>query len=676
MGTLLERLNLPEDLKGLSPKEREALAAEIRDVIVKTVSRNGGHLSSGLGSVEIFLSVHTVFNGPKDKIILDTGHQGYPHKLLTGRYDRFYTLRQLGGLSGFPKRDESPYDCWGAGHGGTGLSAAMGFAVARKLRNLSADPQTDYKVVCVVGDAALEEGMAWEALHNIGHSKMDIVIVLNDNGMSIAPSVGAIENYLRKHRQLPADWLRRLRSEPHYLHIKRLVEMALSRSGAPGATMLEVIRHIKNAIKEWIIAPGMVFEELGYVYLGPVDGHNCEVLIEALNEAVRIGGPVIVHAVTKKGKGVPYAEKDPWKFHTPAAPFDPETGESLVPPSSVPTYTEVFSQTLIAKAKEDDRIVGITAAMPDGTGLHRFGEQFPDRYFDVGMAEQHSVAFAAALAFSGLKPVCAIYSTFLQRAFDQVLHDVCLQKANVVFAIDRGGLVGQDGHTHHGIFDMSYLRLMPHLVLMMPKDENELVHMIHTALAYDEGPIAVRYPRGAGVGVPRDPEPKILPIGKGEWLRDGTDLVIVGIGPIVYTALEVAQSLEQDGLSVGVINARFVKPVDKDLLLDACDRAGRIVTLEEHTLPGGFGSAVVEALADMGRTNIPVLRIGLPDQFVEHGDVKMLRSLLGLDAKGIRQKILRWMDTAVHSIGDAPVPTHESPGRDVEKKTLKRRGDR
>ncbi len=644
--TLLESLDLPQDLKKLDEKERARLASEIRNVIVQTVSRKGGHLSSGLGSVEIFLAVHTVFDCPNDKVILDTGHQGYPHKLLTGRYRRFHTLRQLGGLSGFPKRDESPFDCWGAGHGGTGLSAAMGFAIASKLRSQTDGAGVESKVVCVVGDAALEEGMAWEALHNIGQSRPDMVIVLNDNGMSIAPSVGAIENYLRRHRQLPADWLRRLRSEPHYLHLKRLVEMALSRSGLAGATMLEVIRHIKNAIKEWIIAPGMVFEELGYVYLGPVDGHNTEVLIEALKEAVRIGGPVIVHAVTKKGKGVSYAERNPWRYHTPPYPFDPETGECLAPKPSAPTYTEVFSQTLIRLAEKDDRIVAITAAMPDGTGLHRFGEVFPERYFDVGMAEQHAVAFAAALSFGGLKPVCAIYSTFLQRAFDQIVHDVCLQKANVVFAIDRAGVVGQDGHTHHGIFDISYLRLIPNMVLMMPKDENELAHMVATALHYGDGPVAVRYPRGTGVGVPRDEETKLLPIGSGEWIRDGTDLVIVAIGPIVYTALECGLLLERNGLSVGVINARFVKPLDRELLLDACERAGRIVTLEEHTLPGGFGSAVLEALADMGLHHIPVLRIGIPDCFVDHGEAGQLRSLLGLNREGICRQIEEWLSRA------------------------------
>ncbi|MGQ9462949.1 MAG: 1-deoxy-D-xylulose-5-phosphate synthase [Candidatus Fervidibacter sp.] len=659
MAKLLAELNLPQDLKKLTPEERKQLAQEIRETIVHTVCKNTGHLASGLGAVEIFIAIHTVFDSPQDKIVLDTGHQGYPHKLLTGRYHRFHTIRQLGGLSGFPKRDESKHDCWGAGHGGTGLSASMGFAMARKhLLNAGVpkdDPKVNYRVVCVIGDAALEEGMAWEALHNIGHYKPDMIIILNDNGMSIAPSVGAIENYLRRHRQLPANWFRKLRSEPHYLQLKRTVEEALAKMGTAGEVTLEIIRHIKNNIKEWLIPPGMLFEELGFIYFGPVDGHNTEVLIEYLHEALRIGGPVIIHAVTKKGKGVPYAEADPWKYHTPLTPFDPETGQILEPEESVPTYTSVFSQTLIQLAEKDSRIVAITAAMSDGTGVDKFAQKFPDRCYDVGMAEQHAVGFAAALAFSGLRPVCAIYSTFLQRAFDQIIHDVCLQKASVVFAIDRAGIVGKDGHTHQGIFDISYLRLMPNIVLMMPKDENELRRMIYTALRYEEGPIAVRYPRGKGVGVPIDDELKELPIGKGEWMRDGTDAVIVAIGPMVYDALKAAQWLERDGFSVGVINARFIKPIDKELLVEAVQRAGKIVTVEEHTLCGGFGSAVLEALNELGLHGVPVLRIGIRDHFVEHGGIEELKALLKLDAEGIYGQVKAWLqETAKADVDTLP----------------------
>ncbi len=647
MAKLLSELNLPHNLKTLTPDERKELAREIRETILNTVCKNGGHLASGLGSVEIFIAVHTFFNSPQDKIVLDTGHQGYPHKLLTGRFPVFHSLRQLGGISGFPRREESEHDCWGVGHGGTGLSAAMGFAMARKHwlnEGVPADdPRVNYHVVCVIGDAALEEGMAWEALQNIGHHKPDMVIILNDNGMSIAPSVGAIENYLRRHRQLPADWFRKLRSEPHYLQLKRMVEEALSKMGTAGELTLEIIRHIKNNIKEWLIPPGMLFEELGFTYLGPVDGHNIDVLIECFHEALRIGGPVIIHAVTKKGKGVPYAEANPWKYHTPQFPFDPKTGEVLAPKEIVPSYTEVFSQTLIQLAEQDKRILAITAAMPDGTGVDKFAQKFPDRCYDVGMAEQHAVGFAASLAFSGLRPVCAIYSTFLQRAFDQIVHDVCLQKAPVVFAIDRAGLVGQDGHTHHGIFDIAYLRLMPNMTLMMPKDENELRHMIFTALRYEDGPIAIRYPRGKSVGVPLDDELKELPIGKGEWLRDGTDAVIFGIGPIVYAALEAAQRLEGDGFSVGVINSRFIKPIDKDLLFDSVQRAGKLITVEEHNLPGGFGSAVLEALSEIGLHHVPVLRIGIKDHFVEHGKVESLRAMLKLDASGIYEQVKSWL---------------------------------
>lgn len=656
MAKLLAELNLPQDLKKLTPEERKKIAQEIRETIVHTVCKNTGHLASGLGSVEIFIAIHTVFDSPRDKIVLDTGHQGYPHKLLTGRYHRFHTIRQLGGLSGFPKRDESEHDCWGAGHGGTGLSASMGFAMARKhLLNAGVpkdDPKVNYRVVCVVGDAALEEGMTWEALHNIGHHKPDMVIILNDNGMSIAPSVGAIENYLRRHRQLPADWFRKLRSEPHYLQLKRTVEEALAKMGTAGEVTLEIIRHIKNNIKKWLIPPGMLFEELGFTYLGPVEGHDTEVLIECLHEALRIGGPVIIHAVTKKGKGVPYAEADPWKYHTPLTPFDPETGQILAPEESVPTYTSVFSQTLIQLAEKDSRIVAITAAMPDGTGVDKFAQKFPDRCYDVGIAEQHAVGFAAALALSGLRPVCAVYSTFLQRAFDQIIHDVCLQKAPVVFAIDRAGIVGNDGHTHQGIFDISYLRLMPNIVLMMPKDENELRHMIYTALRYEEGPIAVRYPRGKGVGVPMDDGLKELPIGKGEWMRDGTDAVIVAIGPMVYDALKAAQWLERDGFSVGVINARFIKPIDKELLVEAVQHAGKLVTVEEHTLCGGFGSAVLEALNELGLHGVPVLRIGIRDHFVEHGKIEELRALLKLDAEGIYGQVKAWLQETAKANAD------------------------
>lgn len=647
MPQLLEKLNLPQDLKRLTLEERKQLAQEIRETIVQTVSKNGGHLSSGLGSVEIFIAIHTVFDSPNDKIVLDTSHQGYPHKLLTGRYHRFHTLRQLGGLSGFLKRDESEHDCWGAGHAGTGLSAAMGFAMARKhkrdMGEGTRETGTDYRVVCVIGDGALEEGMVWEALHNIGNHKPDMVIILNDNGMSIAPSVGAVENYLRKHRQLPADWFRKLRSKPHYLQLKRLVEEALAKFGTAGTAMLEVIHHIKNNIKEWLIPPGMLFEELGFTYLGPVDGHNIEVLIDCLHEAMRIGGPVIIHAVTKKGRGVLYAEADPWKYHTPLFPFDPVTGEILAPKATAPSYTQVFSQTLIRLAERDKRIIAITAAMPDGTGLDKFGEKFPDRFYDVGIAEQHAVCFASALALSGLRPFFAVYSTFLQRAFDQVVHDVCLQNSPVVFAIDRAGLVGQDGPTHHGIFDLSYLRLIPNIVIMMPKDENELQQMVYTALRYEDGPIALRYPRTIGVGVPMDDELREIPIGKGEWLRDGTDAVIIGIGSIVYEALEAARDLEKDGFSVGVINARFVKPIDRELLADAVQRAGQIITVEEHNLCAGFGSAVLETLRDMRLHDVPVLCIGIHDQFVEHGELKRLRAKLNLDADGIYKQVKTWL---------------------------------
>lgn len=623
MASLLERIRQPQDLKGLSQGELEKLAAELREVIIQTVSRVGGHLAPALGAVEIAIAVHATLNSPKDKIIWDTGHQAYAHKLLTGRYERFHTLRQYGGISGFLRRDESEHDVWGAGHAGTGLSAAMGFAVANKLRG------DDETVLVIVGDGALQEGMAWEALHNIGDSKLSIIVILNDNAMAIAPSVGALEKYLRK-----------LRSSPPYLKLKEMLESALLKL-PKGQVLVDVIERWKDSVKHMIIPPGMIFEELGFTYLGPINGHSIPTVMEAIREAKTIGGPVIIHALTKKGRGYEPAERDPCKYHS-VPPFDVGTGEPTVS-SHKRTYTSIFSDTLIRLAEADKRIVAITAAMPDGTGLRKFSERFPERYFDVGMAEQHAVTFAASLALSGFKPVVAIYSTFLQRAFDQIIHDVCLQRAHVVFAIDRAGLVGEDGQTHHGTFDMAFLRMMPNMVIMMPKDENELQHMLFTAILHD-GPIAIRYPKGESVGVELDEQLHPIEIGRGEVIAEGRDATIIAIGDLVYRSLEASNILRQRfGYDVGVVNARFVKPLDMELIRKAAEATGRIVTVEEHCLDGGFGSAVLEALNECQLAHVKILRIGIRDQFVEHGDVKVLRRELSLDAEGIANSIAEWL---------------------------------
>lgn len=631
---LLERIRQPQELKKLSLDELERLASELRGVIIDTVSKTGGHLAPALGAVEIAVAVHATLDSPRDKIIWDTGHQAYAHKLLTGRYENFSTLRQLGGISGFPVRDESEHDVWGAGHAGTGLSAAMGFAVASKLKGSSET------VLVVIGDGALQEGMTWEALHNIGDSKLSIIVILNDNAMAIAPSVGALEKYLRK-----------LRSSPPYLKLKEMLENALLKL-PKGQAVIEVIERWKDSVKHMIIPPGMIFEELGFTYLGPINGHSIRTVMEAIKEAKAIGGPVIIHALTKKGFGYAPAEKEPCKYHS-VPPFSIETGE-FKGFSGKRTYTSVFGDTLVKLAEIDKRIVAITAAMPDGTGLRKFAERFPQRYFDVGMAEQHAVTFAAALALNGLKPIVAVYSTFLQRAFDQIIHDVCMQGAPVIFAIDRAGLVGEDGRTHHGIFDISFLRLIPNLVLMMPKDENELQHMLFTAIMHD-GPIAIRYPKGEGIGVELDKDLCTIEIGRGEVIRDGKDAAIITIGDLVYRSIEASEILRSKfGCDVGVVNARFIKPLDVALVREIAEKTQHIITVEEHCLAGGFGSAVIEALQGQQVERIRTLRIGINDQFVEHGNVEMLRGELMLNAEGIANLIAEWLYLPKDD------PTHEN----------------
>lgn len=610
---ILEHVDKPSDLCLLSPAELEILVQEIRIYLLNTVSQTGGHLAPNLGVVELTLALHIVFNSPCDKIIWDVGHQCYTHKIVTGRRSQFSTLRQHGGLSGFPKLRESVHDCFQTGHSSTSISAALGLALARDLKG------EDHDVVAVIGDGALTGGMAFEALNHAGHLGVRFIVVLNDNEMSIAGNVGALSNYLS-----------RLRTDPLYYRSKEEVEEILMRIPSIGPRMVKAVERFKDSLK-YLFVSGMLFEELGFTYLGPIDGHNLRLLCQVLERARGLSGPVLVHVYTKKGKGYPLAEKNPDKFHG-VGPFNLETGEPLTS-GCVLTYTQVFGSYLVQLARENPRIVAITAAMPDGTGLTEFAQEFPERFFDVGIAEQHAVTLAAGLARGGFRPVIAIYSTFLQRAYDQIIHDVALQELPVVFVLDRGGLVGEDGETHQGIFDLSYLRHIPGMIIMAPKDESELVVMLRSAFKY-QVPTAIRYPRGIGRGVPLDSAPSFLLPGHGELLREGKDLVILAVGPLVYSALEAAELLAERGKEIAVINCRFVKPLDEDLILTWAQRTGRVLTLEENVRAGGFGSSVLEFLADHGFKG-EVARIGIPDCFVEHGAPELLKEHYGLDVAGI-----------------------------------------
>lgn len=619
---MLETIKSPADLKALNIDQLPTLAEEIRQRLIDTVAVTGGHLSSNLGVVELTIALHYVFDGPRDKIVWDVGHQSYTHKLLTGRGDRFHTLRQRGGISGFTKRSESEHDPWGAGHGSTAISAALGFALARQLRG------GDDAVVAVVGDGALTGGVAFEGLNNAGRLKENLVVVLNDNQFSISPNVGALHAYLD-----------RFRTDPLYLRAKENLEDVLHRLPA-GELVLDAIRRFKGGIKQLFI-PGMLFEDLGFTYLGPVDGHSIRLLVETLRQARKVKGPVLVHVITQKGRGYPPAENDASRFHgTP--PYKVETGEPLA--SSGPTYSDVFGDALVRLAEHDERIVAITAAMCDGTGLASFASKFPNRFFDVGMAEQHAVLLAGSLAAAGMRPIVAIYSTFLQRAFDQIIHDICLQRLPVVFAIDRAGLVGEDGPTHHGAFDLAYLRLVPELALMAPRDLTELAAMLRLALSHD-GPVAIRYPRGKGANPPGDlPDPTAF--GRAELIRSGDDVGLVAIGSMVAVALEAAQLLERDGISAAVLDARFAKPLDAGAIRALAERTGCLVTIEEGTISGGFGSAVLELLAAQGLGSAAVKCLGIPDAYVEHGPRRALLESLGLSATGIARAVLSFLQTS------------------------------
>ncbi|BCR05751.1 1-deoxy-D-xylulose-5-phosphate synthase 1 [Desulfuromonas versatilis] len=622
MSEILQNLTSTEDLRRLSLAELRTLADEIRDQIIQTVSANGGHLASSLGVVELSIALHRVFESPRDKIVWDVGHQAYAHKLLTGRLARFCTLRQFGGLSGFPKREESPHDCFDVGHSSTSISAALGMAAARDVRG------GREKIVAVIGDGSLTSGLAFEGLNQAGHLDKDLIVVLNDNEMSISPNVGALSSFLS--RKMTSDL---------FMRLKRETENLLNHMPRFGRDLLSLAKRAEDSLKGFL-TPGMLFEGFGFDYVGPIDGHRFDELIEALQNVSKLQGPTLIHVATRKGKGYAPAEENPSLFHG-IGPFDPETGKVKAGKGGTRSYTAVFGETLVEQAEQDPRVVAITAAMLEGTGLGEFSRRFPERFYDVGIAEQHAVTFAAGLACHGLRPTVAVYSTFLQRAYDNVLHDVCLQNLPVAFAMDRGGLVGADGPTHHGVFDYSYLRHIPNLVFMVPRDEAQLRRAMATALAFD-GPFAYRYPRGNGTGAALEGGAQPVPIGKGELLRQGEDGVIFAIGVSVAEALAAAQQLQTQGLSLAVVDPCFLKPLDRELLLGEAIRTGLVITVEENALQGGFGSAVLELLADAG-VSPRVLRIGLPDRFVEQGSQDELRALCGLDAAGIVRSIQRFV---------------------------------
>jgi len=616
MVKVLDQINTSQDVKKLDPEELEQLCHEIRKEILSVVSKNGGHLASNLGVVELTIALHYVFDFPTDKVVWDVGHQSYVHKLLTGRKDRFHTLRQYGGISGFPKRDESPYDAFDSGHSGTSISSALGMAEGRRIRG------EEGKVIAVIGDGSMTAGLAFEGLNQTGHIDQDLVVILNDNEMSISPNVGALSSYL--NRLMTGQFAYRFRNE-----IKNFLESLPPRIGKK---LLRFAKHAEESLKGLLI-PGLLFEELGLQYIGPIDGHRLDYLIETFQNIKKLRGPILVHVITQKGKGYPPAETSPDRFHG-VPPFVIETGELRSGQKNPPSYTEVFGETLCQLARENRRLVAITAAMQSGTGLEEFARCFPDRFYDIGIAEQHAVTFAAGLALEGMKPVVAIYSTFLQRAYDQVLQDVCLQNLPVVFALDRGGIVGEDGPTHQGLFDFSYLRHIPNLVVMAPKDENEFQHMIKTATECPF-PTAFRYPRGKGMGVKREEPLHPIDIGKGELLREGQDIVIIAIGSTVYPALRAAEKLSDAGIRAAVINSRFLKPLDGTLLCDWAKKTGRVLTVEENVLQGGFGSAVLELFQERGLGSVHVTRLGIPDTFLEHGPQALLREKYGIDENGI-----------------------------------------
>ena len=618
----LSEINSPGDLRQLKVEDLQEVADEVRQFILETCSRVGGHTGASLGAVELAVAMHYVFDTPNDKLVWDVGHQAYAHKILTGRRDQLHTIKQYQGLSGFLRREESEYDTFGAGHASTSLSAALGMAVARDKNN------EDFNVCALIGDSSLAGGMAMEAINQAGHLKSRLIVLLNDNDMSIAPAVGALTRYLNRIKQAQS-----------YQHLKDEIGDTLESVPGVGHSLRGFAKTVKDAIAAAVL-PGALVNELGFKYIGYVDGHNVPMLVKALEEAKKVDdGPVIVHALTTKGKGFPNPEKNYYAYHA-TGPFDIDTGiqhKSTKP--AAPSYTAVFGSTMCELMADDPKIVALTAAMPDGTGVDKVLEKFPERAFDVGIAEQHAITFCAGMACEGLKPVAAIYSTFLQRAFDQILHDVCLQNLNVTFAMDRAGIVGADGPTHHGLLDISYLRGYPNIVLMAPKDEAEMRDMILTSIETD-GAAAIRYPRGNGHGVDISAKPKLLEVGKAEILRDGGEIAILAYGSMVYPSMDAANSLAKDGIETTVVNARFVKPLDTELILALAQSKRVILTVEEAYLAGGFGSAVMECLEENGMLDsVRVVRLGVPDRIVTHGDAKLLLAKYGLDADGIYNKV-------------------------------------
>jgi len=625
---LLETINSPVDLKRIPRKQLPELASEIREMIVEVVSKNGGHLASSLGAVELAIAIHYVFDTPHDKVIWDVGHQAYAHKILTGRRQRFNTIRQHKGLSGFTRISESPFDAFSTGHSSTSISASLGIACAKDIK------KEENKVIAVIGDGSMTAGLAYEGLNQAGytHNDKNIIVILNDNDMSISRNVGALSSFLS--RAFSAKKLQGLKKELGDF-LKSLPKF--------GDDLYQLAKRTEESLKAFV-TPGMLFEAFNFDYFGPINGHNLNHLIDILDNIKHLNEPVLLHVSTKKGKGYPPAENNPVYFHG-CGSFEVETGNCVDKKLLIPTYTEVFGNTMIELAEADKRIIAVTAAMPEGTGLAEFSEIFPERFFDVGIAEQHGVTFAAGLATEGLRPVVAVYSTFLQRAYDQILHDVCLESLPVVFAMDRGGIVGEDGPTHHGLFDLSYLRNLPNMVVMAPKDENELRHMLVTALNHN-GPIALRYPRGTATGAVMEEPMHPLSIGKGEILTNGSDILILAIGRSVIEALAAHPLLLEQGISATIVNCRFIKPMDGEMIGELAEKIPHIITLEENVLQGGFGSAVLEVLNDFGFSGYYLERLGIPDAFVEHGPQHLLRSKYGIDAPAIVETAKRMLNTS------------------------------
>jgi len=629
---ILDTLDSPEQLRALTLPQMEQLAKEIRREIIEKVSVRGGHLAPNLGVVELTMALHYAFATPEDLLVWDIGHQAYVHKLLTGRRERFHTIRQFGGLSGYLRREESPYDVFGASHASTSISAALGMAVARDLQG------QDFKVIAVIGDGALTGGMALEAINNAGSLKKNLIVVLNDNDKSISENVGALSLYLGQ--------VRRMQTSPSYQHLREMAKDSIERLPVVGDIAREAAGRAESSFKQFMLhsKSGIVFEELGFKFFGPFDGHNIPLMLDVFENVKKIEGPVMVQMVTKKGKGWEVAEGDSTKWHGPGA-YDYKTGTITKNAGDPPSYTEVFADTLVTIAEQDTKVVGITAAMSEGTGLKKLCKRFPDRYFDVGIAEQHAVTFAGGLAVGGLTPVVAVYSTFMQRAFDQVIHDICVQNLHAVFALDRAGIVGEDGQTQHGVFDIAYMRIIPNMKVMAPKDEEELRHMLYTAV-YLDGPVTLRYPRGKALGVPLSSELHMLEVGKAELLSpatieeaEKTDLAILAYGSMVSQAELAAKELAEEGIRVAVVNARWAKPLDEELILRLARSTGRLVTVEDHVIAGGFGSAVLELLEHKGLTDVKTRLIGLPDTFVEHGAPTILKELYGLSSANIKDVV-------------------------------------